>query len=172
MQHWGDVIAHDPAARACCPAGDLTALVWNYEAPDAPRVELADAIRAVFGDLGIDPDADTHFAGRLAPFVESGRPFWVAPGTSTWNSIVGRLDNAVSNLADAAEAGTDAGAGGYLVTDWGDGGHHQPLWVSYPPLAYGGAVSWCLATNRATSTWPRSSTVTSSATRPACSAGC
>ena len=54
----------------------------------------------------------------------------------------------MSNLADAAEAGIDAGAGGYLVTDWGDGGHHQPLWVSYPPLAYGGAVSWCLATNR------------------------
>jgi len=148
LQHWGDIIAHDPSALERLPAGDLTALVWNYEAPDAPCVEVADATRSVFADLGIDPDADTAFAGRLVPFVESGRPFWVAPGTSSWNSIVGRLDNAVSNLADAAAAAVDANAGGYLVTDWGDGGHHQPLWVSYQPLAYGGAVSWCLATNR------------------------
>ena len=148
VQFWGDIIAHDPAAIALLPDGDLTALVWNYEAPDAPPVDVPAPIRAVLGDLGIDPDAATDFASRLDPFVASGRPFWVAPGTSSWNSIVGRLDNAVSNLADAAEAGLAAGAGGFLVTDWGDGGHHQPLWVSYPPLAHGGAVSWCFAANR------------------------
>ena len=67
VQHWGDIIAHDPSALELLPAGDLTALVWSYEAPDAPRVEVADAIRAVFDDLGIDPDADTHFAGRARP---------------------------------------------------------------------------------------------------------
>jgi hypothetical protein len=98
--------------------------------------------------MGIDVNSDTHFAPRLEPFVEAGVPFWVAPGTSSWNSLVGRLDNALANLADAAEAGREAGAGGFLVTDWGDNGHHQPLSVSFPPIAYGGAVAWCAATNR------------------------
>ena len=41
-----------------------------------------------------------------------------------------------------------SGASGYLVTDWGDGGHHQPLTVSYLALAYGGAVAWGLEANR------------------------
>jgi len=34
------------------------------------------------------------------------------------------------------------------VTDWGDNGHLQPPSVSFGPIAYGGAVSWCAATNR------------------------
>jgi len=35
------------------------------------------------------------------------------------------------------------GALGYLNTDWGDGGHPQPLAVSYLPYLAGAAVSWC-----------------------------
>jgi hypothetical protein len=32
---------------------------------------------------------------------------------------------------------------GYLNTDWGDGGHPQPLAVSYMPYLLGAALSWC-----------------------------
>src|SRR5262249_4874675 len=43
-------------------------------------------------------------------------------------------------------AGRKHGAIGYLVTDWGDGGHPQPLAVSYFPLLAGAALSWCANT--------------------------
>ena len=32
---------------------------------------------------------------------------------------------------------------GYLNTDWGDGGHPQPLAVSYAPYLVGASLSWC-----------------------------
>ena len=41
-------------------------------------------------------------------------------------------------------AGLKHGAAGYLNTDWGDGGHPQPLAVSYLPYVVGASVSWCL----------------------------
>lgn len=148
VQFWGDVIAKHPEQLASLPADGLTALVWNYEAPGAPPFPLGGGLERVLDEIGIDLNADTHFAPRLAPFAKSGVPFWVAPGTSSWNSLVGRLDSALANLADAAEAGLAAGANGFLVTDWGDNGHHQPPSVSFPPIAYGGAVGWCAAANR------------------------
>src|SRR5205823_14478566 len=69
--------------------------------------------------------------------------FYVCPGTSTWMCLIGRHDTAFVNLRQAAAAGRKHGALGYLNTDWGDGGHPQPLAVSYPPYVMGAAVSWC-----------------------------
>jgi hypothetical protein len=34
------------------------------------------------------------------------------------------------------------------VTDWGDGGHHQPPSVSFGPLVLGGALAWGLDAHR------------------------
>lgn len=148
IQFWGDVLAHHPDSMAALSTDSLTALVWNYDAPDAPHVDVAPELQQVLAELGIDPNAPTAFASRVQPFVTSGIDFWVAPGTSTWNSLIGRLDNATANLLDAAVVAAASGATGYLVTDWGDGGHHHPLTISYPPIVYGGAVAWCADTNR------------------------
>ena len=144
---WGDVIAHHPERVAELPGGDLTALVWNYDAPGAPIPEIPAPLAEVLAEIGIDLASPTDFASRVAPFQDSGVPFWVAPGTSSWNSLVGRWDNARANLLDAARVAATSGAGGYLVTDWGDNGHHQPPSVSDVPILYGGAVSWCAGTN-------------------------
>jgi hypothetical protein len=46
----------------------------------------------------------------------------------------------------AARAGHKHGAIGYLITDWGDGGHPQPLAVSYLPYLAGASLSWCAKT--------------------------
>jgi hypothetical protein len=54
----------------------------------------------------------------------------------------------MGNLLNAAENGLKHGAIGYLITDWGDNGHHQPLPVSYLGFSYGAAVSWNLQNNR------------------------
>jgi hypothetical protein len=116
IQFWSDVIAHRPDLIAELP-GDAIALEWGYE-------------------------ADHPFAERATRFAAHGQSFYVCPGTSSWNSIAGRTTNAIANLVSAARAGREAGAAGYLVTDWGDNGHLQPLPVSYLGFMVGAAVSW------------------------------
>ncbi|GAB4562378.1 MAG: hypothetical protein Kow0047_10450 [Anaerolineae bacterium] len=122
MQFWGDIIMHYPELIPELP-GDIIALEWGYEA-DHP-----------FG-----PDGEK--------FAAAGVPFYVCPGTSSWNSIAGRTENAIGNLWNAAENGLAHGAIGYLNTDWGDNGHWQPLPVSFLGFAYGAAVSWAAQANR------------------------
>jgi hexosaminidase len=58
-------------------------------------------------------------------------------------TLVGKHDNSLKNLRRAAEAGRAQRATGYLITDWGDGGHPQPLAVSWLPFAAGAAMAWC-----------------------------
>jgi hypothetical protein len=117
MMFWGDIILHHPELIRDLP-NNVIALNWGYE-------------------------ADHPFKKEAALFAKSKIPFYVCPGTSTWMTLIGRHDNAFANLKFAAEAGRKNGAVGYLNTDWGDGGHPQPLAVSYLPYLLGAAVSWC-----------------------------
>ena len=116
MLFWGDIILHYPELIREMPR-DVVALNWGYE-------------------------ADHPFAKETAVFAESGLPFYVCPGTSTWMTLLGRHDNAFVNLRRAAQAGRRNGAAGYLNTEWGDGGHPQPLAVSLPLFLMGAAVAW------------------------------
>lgn len=122
MLMWGDIVASHPERLVDLPDG-VTVCEWGYE-------------------------ATSPFADRAALLAASGRPFWLCPGTSTWNSLVGRTTNMVGNCRRAAEVALDTGAEGYLVTDWGDNGHLQHLPASDPGFAFGAAVAWCTATNR------------------------
>jgi hypothetical protein len=92
-------------------------------------------------------DAGYPFAERTEMLAAAGIPFWVAPGTSAWLSIAGRVTNATANCREAVAAALANGGAGFLNTDWGDRGHLQQLPVSEPGLAYGAAVAWCLAAN-------------------------
>jgi hypothetical protein len=123
MQFWGDIITQHPDLVPQLPR-DVIALEWGYE---------------------FDHPFDEHGA----QFAAAGVPFYVCPGTATWNSIAGRTDNALGNLRNAAENGLKHGATGYLNTDWGDYGHWQYLPVSYLGFGVGAAYSWCLDANRA-----------------------
>ena len=122
VQFWGDIILKHPELVGELPK-DIIALEWGYEANHP------------FGEHG-------------AQFGAAGLQFYVCPGTSSWNSVAGRTDNAVGNLLSAAENGLKYGATGYLNTDWGDNGHWQPLPVSYLGYAAGAAYSWALEPNR------------------------
>jgi hypothetical protein len=117
MMFWGDIILKYPSLIKKLPA-DSIALNWGYE-------------------------ANHPFKRETALFAKSGIPFYVCPGTSTWMTLVGKHDNALGNLRSAATAGLKNGASGYLITEWGDGGHPQPLAVSWLPLAAGAALGWC-----------------------------
>jgi len=122
MMFWGDIIVQHPDLVPELPR-DVIALEWGYEA---------------------DHPFDAH--GRI--FAASGVPFYVCPGTSTWNTIAGRTENAMGNLRNAAENGLKHGAVGFLNTDWGDNGHWQPLPASYLGFAYGAGVSWTYEASR------------------------
>ncbi len=120
MQFWGDVILQHPELIDELPK-DAIALEWGYE-------------------------EDHPFAADSRRFAASGLEFYVCPGTSSWNSFAGRTQNAIANLASAAIQGRGQGASGYLITDWGDNGHLQPLPISYPGLAAGAAFCWNVKT--------------------------
>jgi hypothetical protein len=91
-------------------------------------------------------EADHPFDREASLFAKVKIPFYVCPGTSTWQTLIGRHDNALANLRAAASAGLKHDAIGYLITDWGDGGHPQPLAVSYLPYLAGASLSWCAKT--------------------------
>lgn len=122
VMFWGDIILHQPQLIAELPR-PIIALEWGYEA-NSP----------------FDRD------GEL--FAKAGIPFYVCPGTSSWCTIAGRTDNALGNLASAAENGLKHGASGFLNTDWGDYGHLQYAPISYLGFAAGAAYSWCFSSNR------------------------
>ncbi len=87
-------------------------------------------------------EAGHPFEKEAAQFAGAKIPFYVCPGTSTWQTLIGRHDNALVNLRAAAKTGKKFGAMGFLNTDWGDGGHPQPLAVSWPLFAAGAALAW------------------------------
>ena len=146
VQFWGDIVREHPELTQELPRENLIALVWGYEAPQDPDA-LPSEVRTSLARFGVSPESLQGFVWRVRPFAEAGLPFYVCPGTSSWNSLLGRWPNARANLLDAARSGLAQGASGYLITDWGDNGHHQPPCISLPPLAYGAAVSWCVETN-------------------------
>jgi hypothetical protein len=144
---WADVLRRHPELLPELPATDAVALCWHYEAPRATS-DLPPWVDDVMAEFGMRPDDLRGFAAQVPPFAAHGVPFWVCPGTSTWNSLLGRLPNARANVDDAANVGRAHGAGGLLVTDWGDNGHHQPLAVSVPAVVYAAAQAWCHESKR------------------------
>ncbi|MFA6567893.1 MAG: family 20 glycosylhydrolase [Victivallales bacterium] len=118
MMFWADIILHEPKYVDELPR-DIIALNWGY-------------------------DHDHPFEKETKVFAKYGVPFYVCPGTSSWNTLTGRTDNCIKNLISAAANGKRNGAAGYLNTDWGDGGHHQYLPISYTGLLAGAAYSWSL----------------------------
>ncbi|UQZ35035.1 glycoside hydrolase [Paenibacillus sp. PK3_47] len=116
MQFWGDIIIQYPELIPQLPK-NIIAMEWGY-------------------------GAEHPFEEDMQKFREAGIPFYVCPGTSSWNSLTGRSDNMLGNLRNAAVHGKNYGAIGYLITDWGDFGHWQHLPVSYPGFVYGAALAW------------------------------
>ena len=124
VQFWGDILLEDLALAQDAPA-DAVPVVWGY-------------------------DAGHPFKEQCGRLRELGRAYLVAPGTSAWQSFTGRLDNALTNQAEAVGAAVRHEARGILLTTWGDNGHHQPWPTSWLPMAAGLAQAWGFAANAKT----------------------
>jgi hexosaminidase len=100
MVFWADILLEHPEVFDQLPKGCVP-VIWGYE-HDHPL----DAHAKILSDIGAD--------------------FWIAPGTSSWQSLTGRASNCLENIRSAARAAIDHGASGLILTDWGDWGHWQP----------------------------------------------
>ena len=116
MLMWADVMAPHPELLAELPGG-VTLVEWGYE-------------------------ASHPFDARCGRIAAAGVPLWVAPGTSTWSSLGGRVANMSANVEAAVRAALTHGASGLLVCDWGNEGHFQYLPVSWPGFVTAAALSW------------------------------
>ncbi len=123
---WSDIVLRHPELVDEFP-DDAVALCWGYE-------------------------ANHPYEDQCARLAASGREFWVCPGTSSWQSFGGRLQNAADNLALAATVGLEFGAQGFLMTDWGDHGHLQPPLIAELPLSIGAGFAWSVDAARQAAT--------------------
>jgi hypothetical protein len=109
---WADVVAAQPELLDLLPA-DVTLVEWGYE--------------------------DRHpFDARVGRIRAAGRSCWVAPGTSGWSSISGRITNMCRNVRSAVEAAITHEAEGVLVTSW----EVLPSVSDWPGFVWGAALGW------------------------------
>ena len=127
--------AHD---RAALYWGDM---VWNHFPGQLDRLDR----EMIHVDWGYYRDYPYRDHGEKLTAADV--PFWVAPGTGTWSTLVGCNEAAFGSNRGAAQCAVEFGAQGYLNTDWGDGGHWQHLPVSFIGFAAGAAMSWCESAN-------------------------
>ena len=112
---WGDCVLKHPELLAEVPK-DAVVLNWWYDA-----------------------DGGRRFETTCAMLEKAGVRFYVCPGTSSWQTFAGRVDNMMRNVDEAVAAGARHGAEGLLLADWGDWGHTQPQIVSFPAIIYASA---------------------------------
>ncbi len=113
---WDDIIKHYPELLPEIPS-DAIALEWGYLAsqPTAADCEL---------------------------MQKTGVRYYTCPGTASWNTLLGKTNQMIANIRNAAEFGHKYGAEGLLNTDWGDSGNLQSPPTAYSGIAYGAAMAW------------------------------
>ena len=121
MMCWADIIMDHPEIIPELP-DDMIPVIWGYNA--------------------------SHPFKEHCPLVaKHSAQYYVAPGNNTWNSLTGRLDEAIGNMNNAARNGHQYGAFGYLITTWGDNGNHQPWITILPGILQGACSGWAVEKN-------------------------
>ena len=99
-------------------AQDIILLEWNY-------------------------DKGHKWAKRCELLTSTGNQMMVVVGTCAFCSIGGRTRNAIAHCREAAVAGDNCEKCiGYLITDWGDYGHHNPPTSSVIGYVVGAQNAW------------------------------
>lgn len=118
LQVYGDIIAQHPAILKKLPK-EMVVLAWGYE--------------------------DAHpFEEEVSRLSRAKIPFYICTGTSAWNSIGGRWENARANIENGARMASRYSASGFMITEWGDNGHWQQFPVPLVGFLFGACASWNL----------------------------
>ena len=132
-------VEHVHRVQAMAAERGRRTMIWADFAHAHPE-RLAELDRElILCDWGYEADEDCGRADRLRAL---GFSVWVCPGTSSWNALYPRLSNAFANIAAWARAGRQAGAEGFLVTDWGDFGHYNLWGNSQLAVAWAAQQAW------------------------------
>ena len=118
VMFWADMIYNYPQSYHMVPK-DAIALEWGYELIQSQRM-----------------------TAHCIAYRDAGVRYYVCPSVNTHGSFSGRMDVTTFNIRTCAELAVEYGAEGYLVTDWGDGGHAQSWIWSMNPIALGGQYAW------------------------------
>lgn len=141
MMMWADGIWKDPRLRAALngenAAGEAALETKGTGAGSSGDILPQDIILMEWGY-----EKEHPFDARCALYAKAGRRFYVCPGTSSHLSVTGSTDNMLDNIRQAVKAAVKHGGEGILLTDWGDLNHLQYLPVSFPGIAYCGALAW------------------------------
>ncbi len=115
IMFWGDMILEHPQYVQELPK-DLICLNWWY---------------------------DREYPEEKIKFIaDQGFKQYVCPGVNGWNRLMNNHCLAYDNIKMMAKHGEKYKAIGILNTDWGDFGHWNYLYNSFPGLVYGSAFSW------------------------------
>ena len=106
---WGDALVKYPNLQNMVD-DDVVFVDWSYN----PQIDY--------------PSLENHDGNR--------KEFWIAPGTSSWNAIFPRVQNAQNNINQYISQAMKHSVRGVLITHWGDYGHHQPFSFSYLGFIY------------------------------------
>lgn len=114
-------------------------MIWADVLADHPEsLDLLDP-SVTLADWWYEPD---HDFDRVRRFQEADRDFLTVAGTSSWTSLFPRLETSLPNIRGHARAAKRFGASGFILTDWGDGGHYNLFGGSLFPLAAGAEAGW------------------------------
>lgn len=115
IMFWGDMILEHSKCAKELPK-DLVCLNWWYE-PEYPEA-------------------------KVKAITEYGFPQYMCPGVNGWNRFMNNHQMAYDNIKMMTDYGKKYDAIGILNTDWGDFGHWNFIYNSFPGLIYGAAFSW------------------------------
>jgi len=115
MMMWGDIVKEHPELIPRLPK-DIIVLPWGYMHRWTPA--------------------------QLLPFKKAGLDFIVCPGTVACHTLSPWVHVSNLNIRSAGRSAAATGAQGIMTTDWGDGGHQQPIGLSYHGLAQGADAAW------------------------------
>ncbi len=112
IMFWGDMILEHSKCAKELPK-DLVCLNWWYE-PEYPEA-------------------------KVKAIAEYGFPQYMCPGVNGWNRFMNNHQMAYDNIKMMTDYGKKYNAIGILNTDWGDFGHWNFIYNSFPGLIYGAA---------------------------------
>ena len=117
-----------------------TPMLWGdvlIKYPDKLDKLIEDAI---FIDWGYNKDYPFEKHAKL--LSDKNVKYMLAPGTSTWSTITGRILDMKETIINSTVAAKKYNSLGVLITDWGDIGHLQYIPISYLGFIFGGLNCW------------------------------
>jgi hexosaminidase len=151
VQFWADILLHSYHQKQSQPQSQQQQQTQSSQKEISTRDSVGSEQQSLEWTQRLPPncvalvwgyEANHPFREQTAVLASAKCPFYVCPGTSSWNSFAGRTQNMIENIRCAATSGYENGALGLLLTDWGDYGHLQPFSVSYLGILVGATFAW------------------------------